>query len=133
MKRGLDISTFTNGLLMYYVITRIITRPNWILQDSYNYKYSKKVLFILPNKQKTQRSTLGKHLFHWFWQAKVEQIHKLLWQMSQFVLQLYLHIENVIPSVLEMYYIKKSTTFLLVVFFAAVHRQFMAFFSRKTF
>ena len=53
--------------------------------------------------------------------------------MSQFVLQLYLHIENVIPSVLEMYYIKKSTTFLLVVFFAAVHRQFMAFFSRKTF
>lgn len=115
MKRGLDISTFTNGLLMYYVITRI-TRPNWILQDSYDYKYSKKVLFILPNKQKTQRSTLGKHLFHWFWQVKVEQIHKLLWQMSQFVLQVYLHIENVIPSVLEMYYIKKSTTFLLVVF-----------------
>ena len=104
MKRGLDISTFTNGLLMYYVITRI-TRPNWILQDSYYYKYSKKVLFILPNKQKTQRSTWGKHLFHWFWQVKVEQIHKLLWQMSQFVLQVYLHIENVIPSVLEMYYV----------------------------
>ena len=95
----------------------------------------KKVLFILPNKQKTQRSTWGKHLFHWFWQVKVGQIHKLLWQMSQFVLQVYLGTYWKCNSFCTWNVLHKKNLqhSLLVVFFAAVHRQFMAFFSRKTF